>query len=59
MVPIFGQMLGIVMVFTMVLVPAWAIIMPWASQVPRIGKPLSVALIILAAAWVAYGTVMA
>jgi len=29
-----------------------------ASQVPRIGKQLSVALIILAAAWIAFGVVM-
>lgn len=54
----FGQLLGLIVVFAMVLVPAYAIIMPWASQVPRIGKPLSAFLIILAAAWVTYGVVM-
>ena len=42
-----GQMLGEVAVFAMVLVPVWAIIMPWALQVRRIGKPLSAGLVIV------------
>lgn len=55
----FGRMLGLVIVFAMISVPLWAIIAPWALQVPRIGKPLAIALTVLAAAWIAYGTVMA
>lgn len=54
-----GQLLGVLVVFAMVSLPAFVVIMPWAAQVPKIGKPLSSALIIVAAAWIAYGTVMA
>lgn len=54
-----GKLIGLIVVFLMVLVPAWAIIMPWASQVPKIGKPLSTALIVIASAFIAYGAVMA